>query len=353
MVEMLAVERRLAIGATRHQLAVGLEGGVGDLDDHRHPARRWRAGVAEQGAGRLHLAFADHRDHLFHLAAEDLAGNPVEGHLGLVAGGQAQLAVLPHPGGEVVALVGDEDHRRAQRQPGRHHARAQRHMGHETLARCPHHGVVQLVLGDVQLRLQVFHASGGEVHVTTVADVARGQFAGTGLVGSGRHQLRLDRLHPVLEGDRIDAEQHVAFLQRLVGLYRHLDHLAGNHRDHRRRDEVAAGHLRVGVVVVHGEDQRADQHHPAEYGGGHRPFVQRDAEDLEDGDAEGGVGEDEQEIHGQTSSSLAGGVGGCGVPRWPSSRSRRWSTSAICCSRWATWTCGDLPSPKPQPRSSR
>ena len=39
--EMLAVERRLAVGTAGHQLGIRGEIGVGDFNDHRNPTGRW------------------------------------------------------------------------------------------------------------------------------------------------------------------------------------------------------------------------------------------------------------------------------------------------------------------------
>ncbi|MCY1540930.1 hypothetical protein D9M68_765970 [compost metagenome] len=85
MMEMLAVQRCLAIGTARHQLAVRLVGRIGDLDEHRHAARWRRFAEADQRSRRLHLPFADHPDDIAHLAGEDLAGNTIEGYFGLIA----------------------------------------------------------------------------------------------------------------------------------------------------------------------------------------------------------------------------------------------------------------------------
>ncbi|MNM86342.1 hypothetical protein D3C81_984920 [compost metagenome] len=166
-------------------------------------------------------------------------------------------------------------------------------MGDIALARRPHHGAVEFELGVVQLRLQVVDPGDGRFLLAAGAEVAFDQLVDAVQIPPGGDDLRLERAQAVLERRRVDAKQHIALLQRLVALDRHLDHFAGDHRDHRHRDEIRTRYLRIRVVVVHGEDQRTDHDDATEYRSGHGPFVQRDAKQLEDRHADRGVGKDQ------------------------------------------------------------
>jgi hypothetical protein len=88
---------------------------------------------------------------------------------------------------------------------------------------------------------------------------ARGRLVERGLhlldVLLGFRQRCLLLLDDVFVGLRIDAEQHVAFLERRVGLHRHLDHPPMHRRQHRRHREIDAGVLGEGMIVVHDQQQ--------------------------------------------------------------------------------------------------
>ncbi|MNV38739.1 hypothetical protein D3C71_1303010 [compost metagenome] len=166
-------------------------------------------------------------------------------------------------------------------------------MGDEAFARRTDGGVVEFVLRVVQLCLQVVTASDHHIQFPLGTEVTLDQLGDPGAIGLGGNQLCLEGFHPVFERCRVDAKQHIAFFQGLVGLHRYIDHLAADHGYHRNRYEIGTRHLGVGVVVVHRENQRADNHDPAQHRRGHRPFVQGDAEDLEDGYAESGIRQNE------------------------------------------------------------
>ena len=293
MVEVLGVERRLTIGAAWKQVTVGFEGRVDHFQHHGHPPGRWRTGEAKQIAGRLYLPFSYDRQHHFHPRLEHLPRQAIESDLGVISHRQTQLAVLPHPGHIGVILMGHKHHRRTQRHLHSVDTGPQHHLGDIAARGGTHHRIVQLELGNIELRLQIIDAGVCHIDIAPIAQVALGHLAGTIKVGLGRNQLRLDRLHSVFKRNRIDAKQHLALFHDAVALHRHLNHHPADCRHDGRADEVAARHLGIGMVVVHQEDQATDQHDAAEDRGRYGPLVQRNLEDLEDGHADGGVGQDQ------------------------------------------------------------
>ncbi len=115
------------------------------------------------------------------------------------------------------------------------------------------------------------------------------------LLRLGKHRLLLIDHELILR--RIDAEQDVALLERRVRLDRHLDHAASDIGENRRGGEVDPRVLAERVVVVHHQHDDADHEDAAEHRRRQRPFVDRNAEDLEDRDADRRIGEDQQEFH--------------------------------------------------------
>ncbi|MNC43340.1 hypothetical protein D3C75_921960 [compost metagenome] len=166
-------------------------------------------------------------------------------------------------------------------------------MGDVPPARRANNGVIQLKLRIIDLRLQIIDPRQSRFLLTARAEVTLDQLIDPVQITLGRQLLGLEGLEPVLERRRVDTKQHIALFQRLVTLYRHLDHLTGDYRNHRHRHEVRTRHLRIRVVVVHGENQCADDQHATEHGRGHCPFVQGDAKNLEDRYTDRGIGQDQ------------------------------------------------------------
>ncbi|MNW67805.1 hypothetical protein D3C74_464520 [compost metagenome] len=78
----------------------------------------------------------------------------------------------------------------------------------------------------------------------------------------------------------------------MVGLDRHLDHATLDQGNDGGGDVVIARQLGIGVVVVHQDDEGADDEDTAEHGGRYSPLVERDLEDLENPYTDGRIGED-------------------------------------------------------------
>ncbi|MND92172.1 hypothetical protein D3C80_843180 [compost metagenome] len=133
------------------------------------------------------------------LTLEDLAWDTVDHHLGFIADRQSLHAVLPEPADIRGIVLVDEGHHRAIHVGGRYHAGAQRQLDDVTIARGVDHGLLQRVLGLVELCLQIIdgrflliqlgddvvHVGLGDVEVTLLADAAAYQFQGTIAIQAG------------------------------------------------------------------------------------------------------------------------------------------------------------------------
>ncbi|MNY13067.1 hypothetical protein D3C86_1461830 [compost metagenome] len=86
-------------------------------------------------------------------------------------------------------------------------------MGHEAFARRTDGRVVEFVLGVGQLRLQIVASRNGDIEFTLGAEITFHQLSDSKKIAFGRHQLRLERLDPVLERRGVDPEQHITLLQ--------------------------------------------------------------------------------------------------------------------------------------------
>ena len=114
-------------------------------------------------------------------------------------------------------------------------------------------------------------------------------------LGAGKQCLFLP--HDGFVRFRVDAEQNCAFFNQLIRRDVDADDNAADTRHDRRRHEKLARHVGVGVVVVHQQDQRADDDDAAKHRSRHRPLVERQLENLEDGNADCRVGENQQKVH--------------------------------------------------------
>src|SRR5262249_25843218 len=113
----------------------------------------------------------------------------------------------------------------------------------------------------------------------------------------GLRERGLLLLDHVLVGLRVDAKQHIPFLERGVLLRWHFDHPTSHGRQHRRHCKIDAGILRKGMIVVHDQQQQRDADDPAQRRGRKRPLVDRYPENLEGYVADRDVDQDEQEFH--------------------------------------------------------
>src|SRR5262249_49849923 len=146
---------------------------------------------------------------------------------------------------------------------------------------------VVVLLRQIELRVGFFSAGGRLIE--------RGLELHHVLLGFREQSLLL--VDDVLVRLRVDAEQHIPFLERHVRLHRHLDHAAPDRRKQRRHGKIDAGILRKRMIVVHDQQQQCDADDPAQRRGRKRPLVDRYPEDLEGYVADRDVDQDEQEFH--------------------------------------------------------
>lgn len=92
---------------------------------------------------------------------------------------------------------------------------------------------------------------------------------------------------------RVDAEQNRAFFNQLVRHDFDTRDDSADCRDDWRRNKKFPRHVGVGMVVVHQQDQSADENRPTQRGGRNRPFVERDFEDFEDDNTDGRICKEE------------------------------------------------------------
>jgi hypothetical protein len=83
----------------------------------------------------------------------------------------------------------------------------------------------------------------------------------------GLRQRRSLLIDDVLIWLRIDTEQHVAFLERRVGLHRHLGHTAFHRGKDRRHRKVDPGIFGEGMIIVHDQQNQTDAKDSAEHRG--------------------------------------------------------------------------------------
>jgi hypothetical protein len=106
-------------------------------------------------------------------------------------------------------------------------------------------------------------------------------------------------VNDVLVWFRFNTEKDVAFLKQRVYPNRHFNHAplyGGQYRGHR---EVDARVGRKGMIVVHNKKQQKNTDYSTQHRRGKRPLVDRDSEELEDGDANCNVNERQQNLHDQ------------------------------------------------------
>src|SRR5262249_46303185 len=101
----------------------------------------------------------------------------------------------------------------------------------------------------------------------------------------------------VFKGLRVDAKQHLPFLERGVLLHWHFDHPTPHGRQYGRHREIDAGILRKRMIVVHDQQQQRDADDSAQRRGRQRPLVDRYPENLEGYVADRNVDQDQQEFH--------------------------------------------------------
>jgi hypothetical protein len=129
---------------------------------------------------------------------------------------------------KIVVDVSIERHHRRLRRDAR--SLAERHVGHVAVRRRPHRGLVEIPLGAVEVRLELVHLGFALLHVERAAGVGALELRVLARPQFGELELRLDRVDLSLIGRRVDAEQHVALLERLVRGHRHLDDFSGDRR---------------------------------------------------------------------------------------------------------------------------
>ena len=103
------------------------------------------------------------------------------------------------------------------------------------VGRRAHHRLVQIPLRAFELRLELVDFGLPLLDVETAAGIALEQLRHLGQARRRKFQLRLDRLDLRLIRHRIDAEQHIASLERRIGLDGNVDHFAGDARHDRDR----------------------------------------------------------------------------------------------------------------------
>src|SRR5262249_13224451 len=144
-----------------------------------------------------------------------------------------------------------------------------------------------VLLRQIELRVG-FVSAGGRL-------IERGLELPHVLLGFSEQSLFL--VDDVLVRLRVDAEQHVPFLERHVRLHRHLDHAPPDRRKHGRHGKIDAGIFRKRMIVVHDQQQQCDADDPAQRRRRKRPLVGRYPEYLEGYVADRDVDQDEQEFH--------------------------------------------------------
>ena len=88
-------------------------------------------------------------------------------------------------------------------------------------------------------------------------------------------------------------ERKIQDLERLIGHRLNGSNDATDSGNDGNTDKILPGVLAIGVVVVHGNQQRTQQDHAAKHRGWHTPLVQRNLENLEYDNTHAAVNQDQ------------------------------------------------------------